>query len=440
MSGVQDLLNMAGGFQQIANRNLDIKEKLREQKEQEALQLYTGELQKDPNWMPDPGKPDYNPIAFQKARIGQFELASADENFKTAQYQRIRQSIDAQHEQVYDAVNKAEALISTGDLKAGLKQWEAAYENFADGVDMEISDDGKSYTLTHRDGTKETRAFESPEALISNFRIMAKQGVDRTEFAKLALANRFEIVNQNTDVMANPEVLTDGKGNVIFKYVGLIDPNTGIKQPPIYEQGGVQISEVDVKKAHFVPLKDQKQLAEITDQKAQTRIRLANADADKRGISAAAMSPEQKLARYIAEVNQIDERTALDWVMDHKDQNEKLRVLAEMLEYSDLKDPAVQSYISNSGLNNMIQNKALSTQLSDTKKERAAAQHENRRIEAKVGGLPSTKSQSAPSPKTIAATPTKDEMQREMAQLIRQHGREKAIEMMVKKYPNMSGK
>lgn len=278
-------------------------------------------------YTPDFDREGFDATAYQAARLGQFETMAKDDEFKRANMERIKKSIDTQHVEVLHYTQKAEGALQTGDTKNALSAYEKAYENVADGTDLVYGDDGKSYTLTYPDGTTETKTFPDQGTMIESFRGMSKQFSDKKAFAELALSNRQGVIQANAKVMSNPTIWRSKKGELVYQYEGLRDPDNGKVTDPVFESSKGQMVDKDYLQSNeFTKLSDAKTIAEIEDKESGSKARGIRGKAEQN-------SPEGKLADDLYERGIFDSADeAMRYVVEAKQAGNADAVLGKLVQ------------------------------------------------------------------------------------------------------------
>jgi len=318
-------------------QGLDYHNRMQQQAKQDALELETKSHLKGFQELGEDYTPgdDYDVEAYHLAQIDYAaELMKKDDVAKMI-YEKRKRDLDFQHESIKELGNQAEGLLSMGNTDEALKRYEAAYESFADGSDMEIQ--GNTLIFHNMDGSTEEKTYKSRDEMVQAMRGMVQSVMTKEKFGQTAMAARQGINIHNANQLTKPTVLRNPKtGKLVRMFDKLRDPATGqplnkelrgyrITDGTFYlDDKGNPITEEQVMQGNYVDLDTGKTLANI---------KKLEAEAVKARTSGAkeAMSPEEKFAHGLMRAYGLNQVEAMDKVLELKKQSTDAKTLLALI-------------------------------------------------------------------------------------------------------------
>lgn len=321
----------------------DIKIKREAYLHDKAVEDYTQNMMKDPEWTPDFNDPKTDAKAFQSARLSMLDAQEKEMGVRQKKYQMIAAEAQKQQEVAKPLYQRATAL-GTSDL--GLEAWEKLGETLMNNTDYVL--DKENNVLTIKDqisGTEEKMEFGNREEMVQWFQTTASKLFDKDNFAKFAHTNYNENTAANQKAMMNGIKHVASDGTIGFAYMGIRDKFSGEVQPTMYEvqtpRGMIQVDEETWKKMNMQKadeahedLKRKKTEAEIGKLGAEKRAK----DRDK-GTTGQPHSDEKLADWYVRDGIAKNKKEAHKLIQMEKARPEKFKAYAEQIAFLDLDDP-----------------------------------------------------------------------------------------------------
>lgn len=354
----------------------------------------------NPKYTPNVNNKKFNSKAYHAARMAKFTETQADQTIKENQMRIMDTRIKQQWDIANNGMRKAGVAMSAKNFSGALNEMEKTYEGIIDGSDMVISKDRKGWKVINADGSEsQEQRFESEEALANGLSNLAGSMMkDRDTFSGTIWSNYQGIWNHNQNRMSQGEAHVRPDGNVGMKYAGMVDPWTGEKRGVVYEYAGEEMSEKDWKKQQFVAMDVGVKRAQIGAEKAK-------------GVAkAAAPHADVKLASDYEKRFGITPQAAMRKVMRGKMSKEILQIGAKTIadEGYDMDDAE------------------------DVKEFKIKMEALGVVAELEVGRGIGKKPKDKAVPKDVQA------LKSEYLGLVKKHGKEKAKDMLRKKYPSIT--
>lgn len=278
-------LGVAETNQEIAKENLDTTRKEKAHTERvKGYQRSIIDAGGVADFKIDKNAEDYDPIAFQEAKMKQMgvRLDTLKNNaaFKQAKAEEIKNAINIAHNKVLDLTSQGDVDFLYGHNESGWKKYIAAIDA-VDTTDDVVWDkvDYKTGKVTFRDKiTKEEKTIKYPTTK-ERIQAMAQNYLPPDKFAATAGNIRKEAAKKNFQQQLNPEILRNSKGDIVERIVQYDLNNAALPPQVVYvdPDKDTLLTEAEVKRGGYKPLSRRKLEAEAREAEAQATARESEA-------------------------------------------------------------------------------------------------------------------------------------------------------------------